>query len=160
MSAITSRFLAVWQRNWSVYLRVWKVDFLPPLLEAFADPFDRLSRIKPPDARRSFGPTAASKTMFALCPAVFVPWDALIREKLVGGGTDDSRMVTGIRSRALWQGGRTKDTLWRHDALQPLMTRKRGFCAEEYRARSPISSRNGRYLACATSARKVENKWG
>jgi len=54
-------------------------------LEAFLGPFDQLSDIKPPGSRRKFGPTAASKTLFALCPAVFVPWDALIREQLVGG---------------------------------------------------------------------------
>lgn len=54
-------------------------------LEAFLDPFDKLSDIKPPGARRRFGPTAASKALFALCPAVFVPWDAFIREGLVGG---------------------------------------------------------------------------
>lgn len=30
---ITSRFLAVWYRNWVVYLRTWKVSFLPPFLE-------------------------------------------------------------------------------------------------------------------------------
>jgi len=31
--AITSRFYAVWYRNWMVYLRTWKVSFLPPFLE-------------------------------------------------------------------------------------------------------------------------------
>jgi len=30
---ITTRFLAVWVRNWIVYLRTWKVNFLPPILE-------------------------------------------------------------------------------------------------------------------------------
>lgn len=54
-------------------------------LEVFLDPFDELSGIKPPSVRRKFGSTAASKTLFALCPAVFVPWDALIRERLAGG---------------------------------------------------------------------------
>jgi hypothetical protein len=53
-------------------------------LAAFAEPFDRLSAIKPPGARRSLGPTAASKTLFALCPTVFVPWDAPMRGRLVG----------------------------------------------------------------------------
>jgi len=33
MSAITSKFVAVWRRNWTVHLRTWKVGFLPPLLE-------------------------------------------------------------------------------------------------------------------------------
>jgi hypothetical protein len=54
-------------------------------LDVFASLFDGLSAIRPPTARRSFGPTAASKTMFALCPGLFVPWDRLIREKLVEG---------------------------------------------------------------------------
>ena len=54
-------------------------------LEAFLDPFDQLSEIKAPGARRKFGPTAASKSLFALCPAVFVPWDSFIREELVAG---------------------------------------------------------------------------
>jgi hypothetical protein len=35
----------------------------------------------------SFGPTPASKTLFALRPEVFVPWDEAIRQRLV---TDDS----------------------------------------------------------------------
>lgn len=30
---ITSRFYPVWYRNWVVYLRTWKVSFLPPFLE-------------------------------------------------------------------------------------------------------------------------------
>jgi hypothetical protein len=56
-------------------------------LEAFLDPFDQLSAIKPPGARRRFGPTAASKALFALCPTVFVPWDNAIREELVRGAS-------------------------------------------------------------------------
>jgi lipooligosaccharide transport system permease protein len=27
------RFLRVWQRNWDVYLKTWKINFLPPVLE-------------------------------------------------------------------------------------------------------------------------------
>ncbi len=30
---ISHRFLRVWQRNWIVYRRTWKIGFLPPLLE-------------------------------------------------------------------------------------------------------------------------------
>lgn len=30
---LTGRFVSVWRRNWIVYLRTWKVSFLPPLLE-------------------------------------------------------------------------------------------------------------------------------
>ena len=30
---ITLRFLAVWRRNFIVYQRIWKVNFLPPMLE-------------------------------------------------------------------------------------------------------------------------------
>lgn len=30
---ITLRFLPVWRRNWKVYLKTWKVSFLPPLFE-------------------------------------------------------------------------------------------------------------------------------
>jgi lipooligosaccharide transport system permease protein len=30
---ITRRFLRVWQRNFSVYRKTWKISFLPPLLE-------------------------------------------------------------------------------------------------------------------------------
>lgn len=33
MRNITGRFLAVWHRNWIVYLRTWKVSFLPPVME-------------------------------------------------------------------------------------------------------------------------------
>ena len=34
-SAITWRFIRVWQRDWFVYLKTWKINFLPPLLEPF-----------------------------------------------------------------------------------------------------------------------------
>ncbi|MEW5801410.1 MAG: ABC transporter permease [bacterium] len=30
---ISRRFIRIWQRNWTVYQRTWKVSFLPPLLE-------------------------------------------------------------------------------------------------------------------------------
>jgi len=30
---ITSRFLAIWYRNWVVYLKTWLISFMPPLLE-------------------------------------------------------------------------------------------------------------------------------
>lgn len=30
---ISRRFIRVWQRNWSVYRKTWKVSFLPPLFE-------------------------------------------------------------------------------------------------------------------------------
>lgn len=30
---ISHRFLRVWQRNWIVYRRTWKISFVPPLLE-------------------------------------------------------------------------------------------------------------------------------
>lgn len=30
---ISRRFIRVWQRNWDVYRKTWKVSFLPPLLE-------------------------------------------------------------------------------------------------------------------------------
>ena len=30
---ITWRLIRVWQRNWDVYLKTWKINFLPPLLE-------------------------------------------------------------------------------------------------------------------------------
>ncbi|MBI4765627.1 MAG: ABC transporter permease [Deltaproteobacteria bacterium] len=31
--SITGRFLRVWQRNWDVYLKTWRINFLPPVLE-------------------------------------------------------------------------------------------------------------------------------
>jgi lipooligosaccharide transport system permease protein len=30
---ITWRFIRVWQRNWDVYIKTWKINFLPPVLE-------------------------------------------------------------------------------------------------------------------------------
>ena len=30
---ISWRFIRVWQRNWFVYIKTWKINFLPPLLE-------------------------------------------------------------------------------------------------------------------------------
>lgn len=32
-SSISPRFLAVWYRNWVVYLKTWVISFMPPLLE-------------------------------------------------------------------------------------------------------------------------------
>lgn len=32
-SSISWRFIRVWQRNWDVYIKTWKINFLPPLLE-------------------------------------------------------------------------------------------------------------------------------
>ena len=32
-NSITVRFLAVWYRNWVVYLKTWVISFMPPLLE-------------------------------------------------------------------------------------------------------------------------------
>lgn len=60
-------------------------DLSDAALEGFICPFDELSALRPEVARRSLGPTAASKTMFALHPAVFVAWDAPMRGRLVGG---------------------------------------------------------------------------
>jgi lipooligosaccharide transport system permease protein len=34
-SSLSWRFLRVWQRNWDVYIKTWKINFLPPLLEPF-----------------------------------------------------------------------------------------------------------------------------
>jgi lipooligosaccharide transport system permease protein len=31
--SITWRFIRVWQRNWDVYIKTWKINFLPPILE-------------------------------------------------------------------------------------------------------------------------------
>ncbi len=30
---ITWRFIRVWQRNWDVYIKTWRINFLPPVLE-------------------------------------------------------------------------------------------------------------------------------
>ena len=30
---ITWRFIRVWQRNWDVYIKTWRINFLPPILE-------------------------------------------------------------------------------------------------------------------------------
>jgi hypothetical protein len=66
-------------------------------LDAFVDLFDSLSAIRPPTARRRFGPTAASKTLFALCPGVFVPWDRLIREELVNGKQSGTSYISFLK---------------------------------------------------------------
>jgi lipooligosaccharide transport system permease protein len=35
LNDISWRFLRVWQRNWDVYVKTWKINFLPPILEPF-----------------------------------------------------------------------------------------------------------------------------
>lgn len=66
-------------------------------LDVFASQFDSLSAIRPLTARRQFGPTAASKTLFALCPDVFVPWDRLIREKLIDGKESGTAYISFLK---------------------------------------------------------------
>jgi lipooligosaccharide transport system permease protein len=33
LKSISWRFLRIWQRNWDVYARTWKINFIPPILE-------------------------------------------------------------------------------------------------------------------------------
>ncbi len=56
--------------------------------------FDALSTWKL--KRRSFGPTATSKVLFALRPEAFIPWDTIIREEL-GFGTRGKNYVAFLR---------------------------------------------------------------
>src|SRR4030042_7102079 len=35
LNDISWHFLRVWQRNWDVYVKTWKINFLPPILEPF-----------------------------------------------------------------------------------------------------------------------------
>ena len=67
------------------------------VLEEFAEIFDHLSSLPAREAVRnghsysiSFGPTAASKTLFALRPHVFLAWDEAIRQGLDHDGSGPS----------------------------------------------------------------------
>ena len=88
------------------------------VLEQYAELFDDLSSLPAREGVRngrrfpiSFGPTAASKTLFALRPHVFLAWDEAIRQELVPddsdasyveflkGASDDLRDITEQSSR-------------------------------------------------------------
>ncbi len=65
-------------------------DLDDALLEKFVDLFDHLSGLRPREGIRKLGPTAASKTLFALRPHAFVPWDRAIRDEFQAEGTGES----------------------------------------------------------------------
>jgi len=82
------------------------VDMSDQVLEKFAELFDHLSGLPAREGERngrhfpiSFGPTAASKTLFALRPHGFVPWDAAMRKGLAADGSGASyvRFLKGVR---------------------------------------------------------------
>lgn len=70
-----------------------------PTLDQFEKLFDQLSGLRAQDGGRRFGPTAASKTLFALRPHAFVAWDAAIRQGFEGDGSGASyvRFLKGVR---------------------------------------------------------------
>lgn len=61
-----------------------------PTLDKFEKLFDQLSGLRAQDGGRRFGPTAASKTLFALRPHVFAPWDEAIRHGFAADGSGAS----------------------------------------------------------------------
>ena len=71
-----------------------------PALDKFEELFDELSGLRAQDGGRRFGPTAASKTLFALRPHVFVAWDELIRRELVpdASGASYIEFLKGVRN--------------------------------------------------------------
>ncbi|RKT54850.1 hypothetical protein C8E97_3499 [Saccharothrix australiensis] len=69
-------------------------------IEALGDCFAELSAA-PAAARRSLGPTAASKLLFALRPAGLMPWDDLIARGL-HGGRDRAAYTAHLRLGRSW----------------------------------------------------------
>jgi hypothetical protein len=69
-------------------------------LDKFEKLFDQLSGLRAHDGGRRLGPTAASKTLFALRPHVFVPWDEAIRHEFAADGSGASyvRFLQVIRN--------------------------------------------------------------
>lgn len=74
----------------------------------FAELFDRVSSLPAREGDRngrrfpiSFGPTAASKTLFALRPRVFLAWDEAIRQKFAADGSGASYIgfLKGVRDQ-------------------------------------------------------------
>lgn len=81
-------------------------DMNDGVLEEFAELFDHLSSLPTREGERngrrfpiSFGPTAASKTLFALRPHAFLAWDAAIRKGFAADGSGASfvRFLKGVR---------------------------------------------------------------
>jgi len=83
------------------------VDMDDGVLDPFTELFDSLSGLPTREAVRngrrfliSFGPTAASKTLFALRPHVFAPWDEAIRQQVAAdeSGASYVRFLQMIRN--------------------------------------------------------------
>lgn len=90
------------------------------VLEKFAELFGHLSSLPAREGDRngrrfpiSFGPTAASKTLFALRPHVFLAWDVAIRQRFEADGSGASYVgfLKGVRhelgkiaEQCSWQG--------------------------------------------------------
>jgi len=88
-----SEALAVWNSSARDQLpdsRARLTNMTDERLVEFEELFNSLAHLPAREGRRngrtftiSFGPTATSKTLFALRPEVFVPWDELIRRETV-----------------------------------------------------------------------------
>ena len=107
-SSTASDSLVEWSSAWLAKLPAQRTDLTeltPDVLDVSAAAYERLRDARAswrtlPGGRSSsvrFGPTGAAKTLFALRPETFPPWDDPIRVKL-GFGAD----VTGFRAYLQW----------------------------------------------------------
>jgi hypothetical protein len=108
--ARTSRSLRTWAVRWVSDLPdLALVDLSPDDLSRSADAYAALAARPAAFAVRTtgtvevtFGPTAASKTMYALRPAAFPPWDAPMRSALaLGGGAAGYERYLGLCAEAI-----------------------------------------------------------
>jgi hypothetical protein len=81
-----SKCLAEWFRECGRQLPQVEIHNLKdPELEQLTRAYRQLIDIK------GFGPTAASKALFALCPHAAIPWDSAIQEKFSLGGREPKK---------------------------------------------------------------------
>lgn len=118
--AATCRQIGAWHEEHGSLLPrgsdgLWRLSAksLDPMGSVFSDLSERLIGSGANGSSRRLGPTAASKTLYALRPQVFMPWDRAMREAFGydGGGESYVRFLKVIREDLL----RLDEEARRHD---------------------------------------------
>ena len=94
--------IAAWWRAWrSALPSVGLVQLSDHDIDLVADAYVALSATVVAAPRRTLGPTAAAKALFALRPTTIMPWDAAIAARL-HGGRDGAAFRRHLRLGRAW----------------------------------------------------------
>ncbi|HEX4721187.1 MAG TPA: hypothetical protein VH333_01635 [Pseudonocardiaceae bacterium] len=94
--------IATWWRAWrSALPSVSLVHLSDEDIDSAADAYAALPATIVAPPRRTLGPTAAAKALFALRPAAITPWDAAIATRL-HGGRDGAAFGRHLRLARTW----------------------------------------------------------